>query len=544
MEAEPTTEQDPHKPYLECQRNEERTMPHSPSRIIFGSCSSQHFEQPFWDVIQRRDPTAFVWAGDAVYADDRRDENGSILDGTPDYLRMLYQQQHHVPGYQALVRSGVSIFGTMDDHDYGTNNGDYTFPWKRENGMEFVSFLGLKETTSAMARRVSHGKGVYGVQVYDFGTDPKQTRLLSDNEAGLDPDVVSTEEWKKRKENVPERRQVVAVFVLDVRTNKTPWTKQIPERYSKYPDGDYLGEEQWTWFEEAIGRSDAAVNIIVSGVQVHAPWFYDGNLVENWSVFPKAQHRLYQAILQPNVRAPLLVTGDIHLAQLLRKDCNKLQQSSSHATTLESGTRVLYEITTSGMTHSWGSTDTSVCGRPNMSRLCRFYPYNALFSGIVTFAHWTSPWTALLKDTRTNMPQYSLARNIAEVEMDWEQNTIIVRLVGTEGQILLRQQWNMDDLSGSHGETDSMMLLSAKSFEIARNRLEWDINATVSDDEFICVNYRGNPDPIQFAFSVLSVVTFAMLSSIYPLFVCVGLIIACRRRRPWSNSVRTKRKKN
>ena len=52
--------------------NDEKS--NSPSRIIFGSCNSQYYEQPLWKVIQDRNPTAFVWAGDAVYADDIKRE--------------------------------------------------------------------------------------------------------------------------------------------------------------------------------------------------------------------------------------------------------------------------------------------------------------------------------------------------------------------------------------------------------------------------------------------------------------------------------------
>jgi PhoD-like phosphatase len=503
------------------------------SRIIFGSCNSQHFEQPFWDVISKRDPTAFVWAGDAVYADDRRDENGVILDATPEYLRRLYYEQRQVPSYRNLSEK-TSIFGTIDDHDYGTNNGDRTFRWKRENGMEFVRFLGLEEATSAMARRVTQGKGVYGVQVYDFSRDTKHKRVLSDSEAGLDPDVVSREEWNE-KEDADISERTVAVFVLDVRTNKTPWTKQFPERFSKYPEGDFLGEEQWKWFEEAIGRSRAAVNIIVTGVQVHAAWFYDGNLVENWSSFPRAQHRLYQAILQPHVRAPLLVTGDIHLAQILRKDCQKsLENPLSDSRNI----RPLYEITTSGMTHSWGITQTSVCGRPNISRLCNFFPYNVIFGPIMTFAHWISPWTALLKDDKTHMLQYSLARNIAEVDMDWDGNSVKVRILGDDGQILLKQEWRMDHLSGTRHHTDSS--LKPASFEIAHRRLESEISTAILKDDYVCVNYRGNPEPMHFALSIVSIVSFAMVSATYPFFVCVGLGLAVLRKRRSSRKRNTK----
>ena len=113
------------------------------SRIILGSCNSQHHEQqPFWPIIQSRNPTSFVWAGDAVYADDRK-EGKRVLDASPDYLRHLLQEQRSEPGYKALLDSGVNIFGTVDDHDYGTNNGDKTFPWRRENAIEYVDFLDL-----------------------------------------------------------------------------------------------------------------------------------------------------------------------------------------------------------------------------------------------------------------------------------------------------------------------------------------------------------------------------------------------------------------
>ena len=278
------------------------------SSIIFGSCNSQYYEQPFWNVIKSRNPTAFVWGGDAVYSDDRQvgqEEEASMVTSTetetntddssnfhqkentrsrwwsslfefqiprrkskskhatPEYLRQLYEEQLQVPDYRDLLRedNGVggklSIFGTIDDHDYGINNGDKTFIFRRENGIEYTKFLGLDEE-SAMSKRAAKGLGVYGVQVYDFSSkrDPSR-RLLSDEEAGLDPDVV-----EDATSNISsEKNQLVAIFVLDVRTNRTPWVKKFPDRFSLDPEGDFLGEEQWEWFETAIGRSKASVNI-------------------------------------------------------------------------------------------------------------------------------------------------------------------------------------------------------------------------------------------------------------------------------------------
>ena len=279
------------------------------SRIVFGSCNSQYYEQPFWDVIIQRHPTAFVWAGDAVYADDqarepwpKKDPSCSPIEtsdnknkkeetttsdlisyATPEYLHELFSKQLEIESYKQLLEEDygggrISIFGAIDDHDYGINNGDKTFPFRKENGVEFTRFLGLTKESSAMARRAEEGLGVYGVQVYDFSSSLANPRLLTDEEAGLDPDVTPGTD----RSGASITNQLVAVFVLDIRSNKTPWTKTFPERYSIDPDGDFLGEDQWRWFEEAIGRSNASVNIVVSGIQVHAPWFYDSNKVENW----------------------------------------------------------------------------------------------------------------------------------------------------------------------------------------------------------------------------------------------------------------------
>jgi hypothetical protein len=37
-------------------------------RIAFGSCNNQFLQNNLWDRIAERDPIAFVWGGDAIYA--------------------------------------------------------------------------------------------------------------------------------------------------------------------------------------------------------------------------------------------------------------------------------------------------------------------------------------------------------------------------------------------------------------------------------------------------------------------------------------------
>ena len=95
-----------------------------PARILFGSCNSQDHDQPLWERIRARNATAFVWAGDAVYGDDRfewRKGKDSFfptrvaLEASPEHLQHLYDQQSMVPGYKALLETGIHVLGTIDD---------------------------------------------------------------------------------------------------------------------------------------------------------------------------------------------------------------------------------------------------------------------------------------------------------------------------------------------------------------------------------------------------------------------------------------------
>lgn len=492
-----------------------------PSRIIFGSCSSQHYEeQPLWPVILQRNATAFVWGGDAVYADDRISRKGGRRkrrDATPEYLRNKLTEQRNHPGYKALLETNISIFGTVDDHDYGTNNGDRTFEWRLENAVEYVRFLDLSED-SPVFRRAVGGHGVYGVQVYDLER-PLGSQLLTDAEAGLDPDVVPDSSFQSSLNQDPDvdsnTNKLVAVFVLDIRSNRSPWSKSFPQRFQLDADGDMLGEQQWHWFETALSRSTAAVNVVVTGLQVHPERFIDSNLVESWGGFPRSQQRLYQALTQPNVQAPILISGDVHHAQLLRKDCRQNLPDRDIV-------RPLYEITTSGMTHSWG---TQYCGRLDGNPFCHYRYYRILLPSIVHLAHWLCPWKELVIDDQSQERQYSLELNVAELEFDWDRRTVVVSVLGVEGRVLLQQEWPMNHLT----ETKETMV-DAQDFETAKYRLAAS-GLLQADDDSVCVHYRGLPNRFHFAigvgFHLALLLTLGTLPMWLPMLVCwkaVGLV--------------------
>jgi PhoD-like phosphatase len=159
-----------------------------------------------------------------------------------------------------------------------------------------------------MRQRALAGEGVYGVKLFDFAR-PVGQQEVPERQAGIDIDSALGPPLNLYS------NQTVAVFVLDVRTSKSPWKRFQPDF-----EGDFLGEKQWQWFEKSIRRSRAAVNVVVNGLQVHANRFPDGNVAESWSQFPKAQQRLFDTVLA--LESPVvLISGDVHMAQLLRKDC-------------------------------------------------------------------------------------------------------------------------------------------------------------------------------------------------------------------------------
>jgi alkaline phosphatase D len=496
-----------------------------PNRILFGSCNSQHHDQPLWPNIASRQATAFVWAGDAIYADDVnmsqwRNKSGSVVvPATPHVLKDLYHNLTVDKGYsQAVLDSNMTVLGIIDDHDYGQNNGDQTYAYRTESAVLYLDFLKTKnEATNLdrMAQRAAAGKGVYGVKVFDFAR-PQQQQLLSDEEAGLEPDtqvldVVST--------STSLSNQMVAIFLLDVRSNKTPWKTGEDRSFKPDYSGDFLGEEQWNWFETALKKSTASVNIIVTGLQVHADRFFDGALVEGWDRFPSSQHRLYQAVLSANVQAPILVSGDVHMAELLRKNCRRRRDSTS---------RTLLEVTTSGMTHSWG---TNLCARPHTSVHCRTPYFQYSLSVGMHFAHWIGAWSDLVQIDESKAEegakagtQYSLDRNFGEFEFDWEKRQVRIRILGLETTPLLSTVWDMDYLSGPAAGIHNNFVTDADYLykKLAPHGIQ--------ENDWICVNHGGHPSLAYKMLGVVAPISCVLMMMLIPFIL--PAIISCVLMKP------------
>jgi PhoD-like phosphatase len=442
------------------------------------------------------------------------------------------------------------------DHDYGCNNADRTFEFKHESSLAFLDFIGAPND-SAMRLRAQQGHGVYGVKLFDFNRLDRDYEV-PDVQAGIDADLANDNSFY----NTPfshQSNRTVAVFVLDVRTSKTPW-KTGPASYLPDYEGDFLGEVQWEWFEKSIRRSRASVNVIVSGLQYHGNRYQDANIAEAWGKVPTAQQRLFDAILQENVQAPVLISGDVHMTQLSRKDCVRRQDdtTSSSSTRHDSRRRPLVELTTSGMTHSWGTISTPL-GSDNFQPTWYNWIQSHLARNLVHLLHRYCPWTDIMIAPKSSAPssssslyengggegskggmQYSLDMNFGELEFDWDERTVAIRSIGENGMEeppLIMAKMSMDQLSGD-SDLPNQHMVSESDFTTMEHE-------SVSQGEWICINHRGIDRPFDHVMGHLTAATVWISFCIAPL-VLVGwlILIVLRRMSVEKKSSRSLARKN
>eukprot|EP01083_Nonionella_stella_P250810 866069_1 len=287
------------------------------TRILFGSCAKSYLPQPLWPSIVSRNPDVWIWTGDIVYH-DRPNANrvGTLLAllvpqlvyhdrfrwifgaTEPRNYDYNFQQQLDHPGYkQLLTNNTTKIIGTWDDHDYGQDDGDYTNPNKYEAKEALLSFLSVPNDDPIRSR-----SGMYSFHSHTFGTI------------------------------------TIDIYLLDVR-----WFVDVRNNI-------LFGDEQWTWLHHKIkGRTalnESDISVFVSGVQMLP--FYRGFWTETWSAKSNGDRtKFIETILSFNVSNPVFVSGDVHWGEQMRYNCYNPQRNEYKS---------LYEITSSGLTHSWSHT--------------------------------------------------------------------------------------------------------------------------------------------------------------------------------------------
>ena len=82
----------------------------------------------------------FIWLGDASYLDLPGWKNRNTFVEEP-HMRKRFQDTKNEKGYD-LMEQTIKIIGVWDDHDYGINDGDRTFPNKNQSREVYLDFIG------------------------------------------------------------------------------------------------------------------------------------------------------------------------------------------------------------------------------------------------------------------------------------------------------------------------------------------------------------------------------------------------------------------
>jgi alkaline phosphatase D len=247
--------------------------------IAFGACNNYKISKnpKIFNSVVETDPDLWIWTGDVAYL-STHETNGTLNE-------LQFNQSKNTETYTNL-RNKVPIIGIWDDHDYGVNNGDKSYKFKERNRQLYLDYL---DEPKDSIRRI-RPDGMY------------ESYYLGDN--------------KKIK-----------IILLDNRYNRD-------FRFSLSPTRDILGESQWKWFEEELTNNEAEVTLVISGTQVMVD---DRLYPEHW--YKHSQDKLLQVIRKTQASGIILLSGDVHYAEIMKHPCPKRVGYN------------LYEVTSSGLTH-------------------------------------------------------------------------------------------------------------------------------------------------------------------------------------------------
>lgn len=262
------------------------------TRIGIGSCFNQQLGGKLLGTAIRSRPDLFLMMGDNVYGDTQSPNVDELIGA---YAAALAR-----PDYRAF-REAMPMAATWDDHDFGDNDADGSYPYKAATTPLFFDFWGVPKDSP----RRAHG-GIYDA----FTTGPKGAR--------------------------------VQTVLLDTRSFRDRFLKSDEpgafgkERYMPDPDPRkaILGEAQWSWLEARLAEP-ADLRLVVTSYQLVA----DGHGWERWGLFPAERQRFYDLVAKTRASGVVLVSGDRHRAGIYRET---------------RGTPYpIYELTSSAINMSW-----------------------------------------------------------------------------------------------------------------------------------------------------------------------------------------------
>jgi hypothetical protein len=152
------------------------------------------------------------------------------------------------------------------------------------------------------------------------------------------------------------------------------------------------------------------------------------------------------------------------------------------------------------------------------------------------WAHWSTAWTELVHVDSPHEAgakrgvQYTLERNFAELELDWDKKQVVVRVLGdnAKAEPLLSTAWDFDQLNGA-ASSSPPATISQSDYAQAYRRLSTR-GAELAD--WICVSRHGTPSVAVKLYGVVSPILVVLFLTFLPFNLI--LLIACiawRRRK-------------
>lgn len=221
-----------------------------PLRIVFGSCMLD-YDPELWSSLTRLEPSMLLLLGDNIYM------------GDPHYgdvaaIRELYRRNFGVGAAAAFLKA-IPTFAVWDDHDFGPNNADSTFPLKSAS---------LEAFRAQWPNRPSPAG-------------------LEDGIAFRIPTAISD------------------ILMTDNRTYRVDGGAE--EQRS------YFGEAQLAWIESELANSKKPVVIIASGNSLIS----EGGKKDGLSMVPHERERFFRAV-EKSAAEVVVLSGDLHYAQILK----------------------------------------------------------------------------------------------------------------------------------------------------------------------------------------------------------------------------------
>lgn len=233
----------------------------------------------------------------------------NVYSDTDDMEKMAadYQEQKTNPHYASFAAAVPTIYGIWDDHDYGINDGGKEWPHQAAAKEQMLAFLDVP-AEAAVRKRV----GAY--QAYSI-----------------------------QNENI-----AVRVILLDTRSFRDPVAPptQAGHRYGQNMTGTVLGKEQTAWLKEQLEAANTH-DFCLIGTSIQA--IPEDHGYEKWANFPQARQELFDLLATVAGPNTILLSGDRHLAEI-----SKVSYEGQD----------IYEITASGLTHSYEAAD-----EPNQHRI-------------------------------------------------------------------------------------------------------------------------------------------------------------------------------